>query len=97
MIKARTLIFTVGFFTLGCGFSQSGVAAEDYAVPRTEWGQPDLQGVWNFSSDVPMQRPRQFGERQFLNQQEIEEIRARQAAQDAASDSALGISGVDES
>lgn len=20
----------------------------DYAVPRTQWGQPDFQGVWNF-------------------------------------------------
>ncbi|MBL4572616.1 MAG: hypothetical protein JKY86_06035, partial [Gammaproteobacteria bacterium] len=29
----------------------------DYVVPRTEYGQPDLNGVWNFSSFVPMQRP----------------------------------------
>lgn len=71
--------------------------AEDYTAPRTEWGQPDLHGVWNFSSDVPMQRPQQFGERQFLTEQEITEIRARQAARDAASDSALAIGGVDES
>ncbi|MBT8146084.1 MAG: hypothetical protein KJN90_04480, partial [Gammaproteobacteria bacterium] len=72
-------------------------AAEDYAVPRTEWDQPDLQGVWNFSSDVPMQRPARFGDRQFLTEEEIDEIRARQAALDAASDSALPIGGVDES
>ena len=25
-----------------------GSVAQDYEVPRTEWGQPDLQGVWNF-------------------------------------------------
>ncbi|MCG8415185.1 MAG: hypothetical protein MI746_13280 [Pseudomonadales bacterium] len=73
------------------------LAQNDYVVPRTEWGQPDLQGVWNFSSDVPMQRPRQFGDRQFLTAEEIEEIRARRAAIDEASDSALNIEGVDES
>lgn len=78
-------------------FSAASLAQEDYQVPRTEWGQPDLQGVWNFSSDVPMQRPAQFGTRQFLTAAEIEEIRAREAAQDAASDSALPIEGVDES
>jgi hypothetical protein len=47
-------------------------AAEDYSPPLTEWGQPDLQGVWNFSSDVPMLRPPEYGARQFLNQQEID-------------------------
>ena len=51
--------------------SLSCLAAEDYAIPRTEWGQPDLQGVWNFSSNVPMQRPEEFGERQFLSDEEI--------------------------
>jgi len=49
----------------------ANVAADDYQVPRTQWGQPDLQGVWNFSSDVPMQRPEEFGERQFLSEEEI--------------------------
>ncbi|MCB1672940.1 MAG: hypothetical protein R3F41_06935 [Gammaproteobacteria bacterium] len=97
MFKARTLLISVGLVTLGGTLTQLAAAAEDYEVPRTEWGQPDLQGVWNFSSDVPMQRPEQYGERQFLTAEEIDEIRARQAARDAASDSALAITGVDES
>lgn len=72
-------------------------AADDYQVPRTEWGQPDLQGVWNFSSNRPMERPSQFGEREFLTAQEVADIQARRAAADANSDSALPIGGVDES
>ena len=40
--------------------------AEDIAPALTQWGQPDLQGVWNFSSIVLLQRPAQFGDRQFL-------------------------------
>ena len=36
--------------------------SDDYTAPRTEYGQPDLQGVWNFSSNIPMQRNRRFGE-----------------------------------
>lgn len=52
-------------------FPQSGLAVDDYTVPLTEWGQPDLQGVWNFSSDVPMERPAQFGDRQFLTEEEV--------------------------
>ena len=45
--------------------------AEDAAPAPTQWGQPDLQGVWNFSSDVPLQRPAHFGDRQFLTSEEI--------------------------
>jgi hypothetical protein len=84
-------------FLILLGAPLAALAQSDYEVPRTEWGQPDLQGVWNFSSDIPMQRPTQYGTRQFLTAAEIEEIKARQAASDAASDSALNIEGVDES
>ena len=77
--------------------ASSPLVAQDYEVPRTEWGQPDLQGVWNFSSDVPMQRPAHFGTRQFLNEEEIAEIQAARAARDQSSDAALNVGGVDES
>lgn len=30
----------------------------EYRAPRNEYGQPDLRGVWNFSSDVPLERPK---------------------------------------
>ena len=73
------------------------VFAQNYEVPRTQWGQPDLQGVWNFSSNVPMQRPSRFGERQFLTEEEIAEAEVRRAAADANSDGALPIEGVDGS
>lgn len=84
-------------FLILLGAPLAAFAQSDYEVPRTEWGQPDLQGVWNFSSDVPMQRPAQYGTRQFLTAAEIEEIKARQAAADASSDSAIRTEGVDES
>jgi len=72
-------------------------AADSYVAARTEWGQPDLQGVWNFSSNTPMQRPARFGDRQFLTREEVETMQAQRAARDASSDSALPIGGVDES
>lgn len=63
-------------------------AADNFEVPRTQWGQPDLQGVWNFSSSVPMQRPEQYGDRQFMTDEEVVALRERLAARDAASDQA---------
>ena len=32
-------------------------AAQAQEAPRTAWGAPDLQGVWDFRSLTPMQRP----------------------------------------
>lgn len=84
-MNIRALISFVPFLLLGSiALAQNG----DYQVPRTEWGQPDLQGVWNFSSDVPMQRPESFGTQQFLTPEQIEERTARIAAGRAAADAA---------
>lgn len=55
-------------------------SASSSDIPRTEWGHPDLQGVWNFASDIPMQRPERYGDRQFLTEEEIAEVKARMAA-----------------
>ena len=77
------------FLALSSSFSLNALAAEGYKPPRTEWGQPNLQGVWNFSSNVPMQRPERFGDREFMTTEEIAEMRARLAASDAVSDQAV--------
>jgi hypothetical protein len=47
-----------------------------YRAPRTENGHPDLQGVWNFSSGVPLQRPAAFGDRKVATKEELEKQRA---------------------
>ena len=70
--------------------------AENYTAALTEWGQPDLQGVWNFSSEIPLQRPGQYGEREFLTEEEIAQIRARRVAIDDFSDAAIPNGGVNE-
>ena len=67
----------------------AGQPVEDAEIPRNVWGQPDLSGAWNFSSNVPMQRSRRFGAREFMTAEEIAELRVRLAERDAASDEAV--------
>ena len=64
-----------------------------YVTPKTEFGQPDLRGVWNFSSDTPLERPAQFKDREFVSRQELEAQRAAIQARAEASDNSTGGNG----
>src|SRR5688572_29520600 len=48
------------------------VSGDRSALPRTPWGSADLQGTWTSEGElgVPFERPAQFGERQYLTDQE---------------------------
>ncbi len=42
-----------------------------YRLPRTPWGDPDLQGVWDYQTRIPMQRPAQFKGKATLTEAEL--------------------------
>ncbi len=45
-------------------------AAAQTDAPRTAWGQPDLQGIWDFRTITPLERPRGSGDKAFLTAEE---------------------------
>jgi hypothetical protein len=51
------------------------------AAARTPWGDPDLQGVWSSATRTPLERPAEFGDREFLTAEEVAKINARLARQ----------------
>ena len=51
-------------------------ASEAAASPQTSWGVPDLQGVWDFRTVTPMNRPERFKDKEFLTEEEIAEWEA---------------------
>ena len=82
------IIFAPLFFT---GFLQ---AQDDYSAPRTEWDKPDLRGVWNFSSVIPLQRPAFFGDKKYLTEEEITALANRTEAGFEAINN-IGVGGYD--
>ncbi len=42
----------------------------DAAVPQTAWGHPDLQGVWDFRTLTPLERPAELADKKFLTKEE---------------------------
>jgi hypothetical protein len=45
-------------------------AAKPYAVPKLPGGAPDLEGVWNYGTATPLERPAQWAGRTTISDQE---------------------------
>jgi hypothetical protein len=62
------------------------------AVPRTPDGRPDLQGIWDFRTITPMQRPTDLGDKSVLTDQEAAEFEIKnQRNQDNRDATAVGV------
>ena len=86
-------IFVISLFAILSGYAVAQ-AGDAYKAPRTEYGQPDFQGVWNFSSNTPFLRPEEFGDREYMTPEETRERFERTlSVQEEGSRSAEGVGG----
>ena len=51
------------------GSGQSSTTTSE--LPRTPWGDPDLQGVWNNNTIVPLERPEALANKDLLTDEEV--------------------------
>jgi hypothetical protein len=54
-------------------------ANKPWTPPRTPWGDPDLQGVWNNATSTPLERPDRVGGKGVLNDEEAGEFQQQLA------------------
>ena len=66
-MKARHLVLLLAGIL---AVSLAAPAAAQTEAPRTAWGAPDLQGIWDFRTITPMERPEELGDRVFLTEEE---------------------------
>ncbi|MDA1074512.1 MAG: hypothetical protein O3A63_07105 [Proteobacteria bacterium] len=52
---------------LACGLSLTGPG---YAAEQTAWGTPRLEGVWDFRTITPLERPEEFADKAVLSKAE---------------------------
>jgi hypothetical protein len=79
MVKIAALMLVIGMFASTNLQAQSidstsiaSVAANsDWAMPRTEYGHPDLQGTWQFGSRTPLQRSPKLGDKRSYTADEV--------------------------
>ena len=61
-------------------------ANDGAAVPRTAWGDPDLQGLWTSATLTPLERSARQSDRTLLTAEEAAALEQQSAQQRAASD-----------
>src|SRR5690606_36121823 len=54
--------------------AQAPAAEQEYDVPRTPYGHPDLQGFWTNASFTPVERPEALGDKAFYTDDELDQI-----------------------
>jgi hypothetical protein len=82
-VSGQGTVDSPGVMTPGGGVPALG----SYKVPKTPWGEPDLQGTWNANDlqGIPMQRAQTVGTRYRLNDEEFKQ-RVAQRDQNVAND-----------
>ena len=73
-------VLFIGSWISAASLAQSTSA---YSVPLTEYGHPDLQGLWSDRTRTPFERPTALGTKRNYTEEEIEELiaAARRAAE----------------
>lgn len=80
--KIRVFFFISWLAFTVAGFPQSGTS---YLAPVTEFGHPNLQGVWTDQSMTPLERPNSLGLKSTYTSQEISDLeQARRASMERA-------------
>ena len=73
-------VVVLALFVLGV----TGARAQTFEPPRLPDGKPDLQGVWDFRTLTPLQRPESRGDQAVLTAEEVAELDSQSAAREAA-------------
>lgn len=76
-MKIRLNSFTNGLLCAGLFVTSIATSAQEFTPPRTEWGVPDLQGMWKNNTVMPFERPRDLGTKQAYTEAEAMELERR--------------------
>lgn len=73
-MSTRRFTYILALVTaLSCSSAFVAGQSKSSAVPRTPEGKPDLQGVWDFRTITPMERPKALADKAVMTQEEARE------------------------
>ena len=68
------------------GQAQPATRADTDGAARTSWGAPDLNGVWDFRTLTPFERPSELGDKTFFTPEEAAAFEAERLGEFAVRD-----------
>ena len=78
-LPAVCILVAVAALAPVAGAGQSRSAAPDgWTPPAMPWGDPDLQGIWDFRTITPMERPAELAGKAVLTAEEAADFEARE-------------------
>jgi hypothetical protein len=80
--RAAVVTIAISLFAPPAAFGQGASAPDGSTTPRTPWGDPDLQGIWDYWTFTPLERPAEFADRDVLTAEEAAVV-ARQSNEEA--------------
>ncbi|SVD35045.1 uncharacterized protein METZ01_LOCUS387899, partial [marine metagenome] len=72
---------TVVAVAVALTFLGGPMLVEGQELSRTPWGDPDLNGVWDFRTLTPFERPEDLAEQEFFTEEEAAQFEANRLAE----------------
>ena len=69
-MRCRSFAMAAAVAAVGALLAPLAAGAQTAEAPRTAWGAPDLQGVWDFRSLTPMERPAELADQEVFTAEE---------------------------
>ena len=76
VLTAAVTVVTLAVPSLSVAQAPAG-SDDGWTVPRAADGRPDLQGVWDYRTITPLERPESLAGRDFLTPEEVADLEAR--------------------
>ena len=65
-------------------------AEKPWTAPRTAWGDPDFDGIWNYATMTPLERAREFADKEVLTEAEATAFEKRTIDRQATANNTAG-------
>ena len=59
---------------IGCTSSNNAGGEGGWVPPKTSWGDPDLQGIYNYGTSTPLQRPQSVADKSVMSDEEAAQL-----------------------
>ena len=89
-MDARRRLHLVSLAAAALLASPLATAQRTWTLPRTTWGDPDFHGIWTYATMTPLERPREFADKDVLTADEAAAFEQQTIARQSVTNNTAG-------